>query len=353
VKINRRTAAAAAGLVLAAGLGLGMTAPASASVDPEAGVASAAITAQSATTMRTSNWAGYMAYGGSFARVSAVVTVPTLNCRKTPSDGYPNGYPATDMWVALGGYHSNSEGTLLSATCEGAVPGPWYPSLGGYEDAKFTHVRPGDHVYMAVSYSHGVYSFSLRDYTNGSHDVVSGAVSGAGRTSAEAIITQGQEADGSGWITDPLADSAANQFAKVSVSSVSGNGHTSSLTSRSWKTAKVIMAHGGTVNEMPSSLSHGGSQFTVKWLATTRGSSNRRTRAGSHTRPGSSPRIGQQRSAAEDTDRLHGVVSRLACAAGIDLLRDGCRGRRPASGGSSLDVLRSVRRLGERQMVDR
>src|SRR5436305_2460865 len=138
------------------------------------------------------NWAGYVAEGDSFNRVSATWVEPRVNCAAT-------GAPASALfWVGFDGWNNgNVEQGGSYAVCGtySATPSYWlwwemYPTNG---ISIVASIRPGDMIHASVRYVAPTYVITETDVTTGQsneQDVQCEQILGVNqcpRTSAEAI----------------------------------------------------------------------------------------------------------------------------------------------------------------------
>ena len=189
---------------------------------------------------------------GSVTDVKGDWTVPPV----TPTAG--NTYSA--IWIGIDGY-SPFPGTVEQIGTEqdyykgAANYYAWYELYPAASHLINQAIYPGDKMSAEVSYSNGQFSLTLRDLTQNWKDVETQQLNKALRNSAEWIV----EAPGN--IIQPLA-----QFGMVNFSNASAiiNGHTGTISDRSWKAdAITLVGFNGTVEATPSKLTNGGGSFSV------------------------------------------------------------------------------------------
>ncbi len=211
------------------------------------------------------NWGGYAVESdfnaplrGSVTDVKATWTVPGVS-----SSGSPNTYSAT--WVGIDGYSDNTveqTGTEQDWTPSGPVYYAWfemYPKFG-YRILNFP-VQAGDTISAEVKYiGNSRFTLTIANRTQNVSFSTTQRSNKAQRSSAEWIV----EPPYSGGIL-PLADFGTVTFTGCSATL---NGHLGSIGDSAWQNDAIIMAYSdGTLKALPSSLSSGGSGFSVKWYS--------------------------------------------------------------------------------------
>ena len=225
-------------------------------------------------TNLSSNWSGYADLpdsGKSFSNVSATFTIPkfsTAESNECRASGAVDSYRQSDSsyWVGIDGFNTNTvEQTGVDQYCVAGGTGlyAWY-EMYPLNPVAFTGVRPGDQIYVSVTYSSVTHKYALylKDKTNGgfistSQSCPSG--SKCGNSSAEVIA----EAPGSGAPSLYLANFGTVSFsgAVVKGSGVTGNLHSSSA----WKGSNdIIMAYPSFQHmATPSGLDSTGAAFSA------------------------------------------------------------------------------------------
>lgn len=232
-----------------------------------------------ADSTTSGNWAGYAAHrpGVHFSSVSARWRVPTGACASGP--GY------SSIWVGLGGYRKSSNaleqtGTELDCTRDGrAVYSAWYELVPAAARDVSLGVNPGDLMHAAVSVAGHRVTIVLEDLTE--HRGFRQALYAAqlDTTSADWIVEAPSACDdNANCVTLPLAD-----FGTAAVSSARAlmrGGRSGTITSRWWVTTRIALRphnprfFAGTADRtgaaaIPSTLSAGGSVFSVSYRAST------------------------------------------------------------------------------------
>jgi hypothetical protein len=235
-------------------------------------------TASAATSTATSsNWAGYAASDTRFRKVSATWTVPTSTCTAGQA-----AYSA--VWVGLGGFDTNSSGleqTGIDANCSrsgNASYDVWYEILPAAARTVHTlSVKPSDTVSASVTVSGHKVRFHVRNLTTGGDFTTTKYVSSPDISSADWIV----EAPSSCTSSNDCQTLPLSNFGKVSftrASATTANGHTSSIRNSRWTTTKITLGDtsrfaaypgGSSGSATPSSLSSGGSSFSVSYSETT------------------------------------------------------------------------------------
>ena len=208
------------------------------------------------------NWGGYAVasrlnapLSGSVSEVKGTWKVPALSA--SGSD-----HTASSAWVGIDGYSDSTveqTGTEHDMTPDGPVYYAWfemYPKFG-YRILNFP-VEAGDTISAEVRYV-GNSRFTLT-IANLTRNVTFSTTERrkAGRQSAEWIV----EAPYSGG-TLPLADFGTLTFSGCSATL---NGHTGGIGDAAWQHDAIAMAtQNGTVKARPSTLSGGGTGFSVSW----------------------------------------------------------------------------------------
>ena len=174
--------------------------------------ANAMTNATAAANPTSTNWAGYIASGGTYTSVSATWTQPTVKCTS-------NGI--VTLWVGLDGDTDNTvEQTGTGADCRSGSPQyyAWWQTYPTNNQMVYSGVpvAPGDQITATVTYADGNYTMALADTSqNWSKSTTAAAPSGASNASAEVVI----EAAGINNVASVLPN-----FAKAAFSSATMNG---------------------------------------------------------------------------------------------------------------------------------
>ena len=215
----------------------------------------------------SANWAGYVATGQSFSRVSGTWVQPSVD----PSGG--DGDSA--FWVGLGGSGNSDShsGSLEQLGTQANVSGgqtsyyAWYELLPSPPVKINVPIKPGDHVNASVAASGSSVTMSLTNQTTGQSFSQTFQVSNIDTSSAEWIAEAPSASDGQGDLT-PVS---LSDFGTVNFSSASATagGHTGTISDSSWTSQPIALTSNGD-SAQASSLSSDGSSFSV----TAGGSSN-------------------------------------------------------------------------------
>ncbi len=225
-----------------------------------------------ATTLLSSNWAGYVARprsGAGFTSVSATWTAPAATCttgRVTHSA----------VWVGLGGYATNASaleqiGTEADCTAGGRpVYSTWVELLPAAAENLSLPVSPGDRVTASVTVIGRHATLRLRDLTTGRRWSKTRRLANVDVSSAEWIVEAPSGCSANGACTTlALSDFGSVAFSGASATAA---GTTRSAASPSWQTTALLLrqdavaAAAGSgaptlVSATPSSLA--GGSFTV------------------------------------------------------------------------------------------
>ena len=261
------------GPVLAVGTALALT-------GGSAATAAAASTAN-ATAQASQNWAGYVASGRNFSRVSGSWVQPTVNAN---SDGY------SADWVGLGGAGEQSQALEQIGTSADVQNGrrtyyAWYEIVPNPETKLNLAVHPGDHLTGTVTVNGTTVTLSLSDQTTGQSVTKTVQDSSADTSSAEWIAeAPSAQTGGGGYQVLPLADFGTVNFANATATA---DGHTGAIDDSDWTAQPVdlssdsttglpgghfaIIGGGGAASSpagaTTSDLSGGGSSFSVSYSA--------------------------------------------------------------------------------------
>jgi hypothetical protein len=111
----------------------------------------------------STNWAGYVATGGTFTGVTGTWTVPTVNSGTSVS--------ADASWVGIGGINSNDliqAGTQAVETGNNIVYEAWVETLPNPSQPLSLTVKPGDSVTVSITQeSTGIWLVKFTDNTTG------------------------------------------------------------------------------------------------------------------------------------------------------------------------------------------
>lgn len=259
VRAVRRAAA------LAAALALGLVGAATASAD----------------SSDSSNWAGYAAHrsGVRFRKVIGAWIQPNASCTAGKAT-------YSSVWVGLGGYSISSPaleqiGTELDCTASGrVVSNAWYELVPAASHTTRLIVAPGDRVRASVTVTGDQVKLAITDLTRhrsfvrSLHDTVLDTTSAEWIVEAPSACTSSTDCR-----TLPLANFGST--ALTGARAITTLGHTGAVADRRWRTTRISLAEdarrfaadGGTgprpVLAAPSSLTAGGSAFTVSYSGAT------------------------------------------------------------------------------------
>jgi hypothetical protein len=211
-----------------------------------------------ATTVDSTNWAGYAATGttGEVTSVYGTWVEPAVTCNSTES--------LAAFWVGIDGYSSPTvEQTGTLALCfEGAVSyvAWWeiYPT-NSIQVINTITVSPGDHFSASVAYdaSNGKFTMKIKDVTTGKSFSKTRANSGSEETSAE-CIAEAPTSDGS---IVPLAD-----FGKVSFGTCTATiGNDAGGIGTFPSVTRINMVNDSHQTKALTSALSGGIKFHVTW----------------------------------------------------------------------------------------
>jgi hypothetical protein len=214
---------------------------------------------------RSLNWGGYASLTnlthptiGSVSGVRGVWKVPSI--RPSANTSY------SACWVGIDGYSNETVeqiGTAQAWVNGHSVYYAWFSMYPGpsYEILGFP-VNPKDRIKAEVSYvGNNVFEMVIKNLSRGVYFVVPSSyttLAGVQRTSAEWIV----EAPSLVTIL-PLTHFSPVPFSHC-VTTIKGS--SGKIDSRRWKNSRIIMVtENGAVKAKPSTLSHSGKKFTVKW----------------------------------------------------------------------------------------
>lgn len=244
----------------------------------------AAAPAQADVQQATSeNWSGYVAAGSSasgpskFRSVSGSWVVPSVHCNS--GRGYAS------FWVGLGGSGQaralEQTGTEASCSASGTASySAWYELVPAAPVTVNMAVKPGDTMSGKVTVNGSDVTVSLSNQTTGASFNRTLTMSDPDVSSAEWIAESPSacQQGTSGCTTLPLADFGTVRFSHASATTV--DGHTGTISDPSWSAAAVALSpSSGSLGldgvqlasqetgagATPSSLTDGGSAFSVTW----------------------------------------------------------------------------------------
>ncbi len=207
------------------------------------------------------NWAGYVVESNLLLPASGAVgdvqgqwRVPALTC------GASNAY--SSAWVGIDGYANSTVeqvGTQHSCINGKPVYAAWYEMYPAPRTRVALKVNPGDLISGEVRYVGGSsFVLSLQNQTTG-QSFSTTQQGQAQRQSAEWVV----EAPYSGGVL-PLANFGTVQFSGANTTI---NGHTGGISDLAWQNNLIVMDSSSLVlKAQPSTLSNGGSAFSVTWF---------------------------------------------------------------------------------------
>jgi len=186
------------------------------------------------------NWAGYVAGGNTFSRVSGTWTQPSAS---SATQGY------SAVWVGLGGTSGGSQSLEQIGTSADYVNGTaeyyaWYELLPSAQVRLGLSVHPGDRISASVSVSGRAVTVSLADKTTGGSVVKTLSMDSPDTSSAEWIVeAPAAEVSPGGYTILPLADFGTVTFSNASATA---GGHTGAVSDSHWSATEVqLTASGG------------------------------------------------------------------------------------------------------------
>lgn len=230
-----------------------------------------------ADSTQSSNWAGYAAHAShvSYSYVFGAWRQPSVSC----TAGTPT---YSSVWVGLGGYNINSNaleqiGSEVDCSATGRVVSTvWYELVPAPSRAIRMQVGPGDELTASVSAVGHRVRLQLADLTRKTSFSRTTRVSQIDLSSADWIVEAPSECTSSTSCQElALADFGSTGFSRASVQT--STGHKGRIADRHWTTTKIVLATGSRqfiggppspgVTAAPSTLSAGGSAFTVTYQA--------------------------------------------------------------------------------------
>jgi Peptidase A4 family len=202
------------------------------------------------THSTSSNWSGYATNGDTYFDVKGSWTQPAVSC-SAGQTAYAS------FWLGIDGYTTVTvEQIGTDADCDNGTPRyyAWYEMYPKFPVSFSNPVRPGDHMHAEVKTNGGGrFVLTIGDSTQGwSHSIIQ-RLKIAPRGSAEWIAEAPSGATGA----LPLAD-----FSSVRFTNCTANGLAINSTSNP---DAITMAANGVTKAQPSSLSSGGTAFSVTW----------------------------------------------------------------------------------------
>jgi hypothetical protein len=247
----------------------------------------AATSAAGVATQTSSNWAGYAvtdsgaaaatgAAPTTFSNVAGSWAQPTATC----SVGSPT-YSA--FWVGIGGFADGSQaleqiGTSADCTAAGKPSySVWYELVPAAPVTIKLKLAPGDKLSASVAVSGQTVSLRIANTTRKTVFTRSLTMASPDLTAAEWVAEAPSTCSSNGSCRPlPLANFGTATFTS---SSVTGNGHTGTISDPAWTaTAVSLQGTGGglfsgryastvpVADATPGALSTDGSSFTVSWL---------------------------------------------------------------------------------------
>lgn len=227
-----------------------------------------------ADSTRSSNWAGYAAHSShvSFHRVFGGWRQPAATC--TP--GTPT---YSSVWVGLGGYRPTSSaleqiGSEVDCRASGqVVSSVWYELVPAASQTIQMTVAPGDYLTAAVTVNGHDVHLRIDDVSRRTSFRRTVHVRRLDVSSAEWIVEAPSECSGNAPCQElALANFGSARFSRATV--VRTGGYRGRIADRRWRTTRIILAANGrrfiaspaaAVTAAPSTLTAGGSAFTVTY----------------------------------------------------------------------------------------
>jgi hypothetical protein len=212
-----------------------------------------------------------------FKSVSAHWVQPAVNCAGNP--GY------SGFWVGLGGFHQDSNaleqmGTEADCSASGAAHYfAWYELVPESPVDLRLAIHPGDTIATSVTVSGQRVRLELRDLTTRASYATTQRASAIDVSSAEWIAEAPSVCAGQNCRVLPLADFGSVPFSAAVATAT--NGRKGSISDSAWSsTALELLGFAGglgparfggsaaAATAAPTSLTSGGSAFTVAWQQT-------------------------------------------------------------------------------------
>lgn len=238
----------------------------------------------------SSNWAGYVATGTdpttggptTFSSVTGTWVQPKADCSSTAADGATS----SAFWVGLGGDANQSNaleqtGTEADCTQSGVSYFAWYELVPAGSVKVRMAVSAGDKISASVGVVGSRVTIHLQNLTRGTSFTKTLPMAAPDTTSAEWIAEAPSVCGNSGY---GCSQQTLTNFGTVSFTDASAESgsHTGSISDSAWSETPVVLESGAggfrgfggfgqfsserTVFEaLPSTLTAGGSAFTVTW----------------------------------------------------------------------------------------
>jgi Peptidase A4 family len=240
-------------------------------------LAAATASAAGPTQVISTNWSGFAVTksGAKFRKVSGTWVVRKPDCgTRSPA------YSAT--WIGIGGFDKNAtklEQTGIDADCSASGKvryRAWYellPAVGRKIDIK---LHSGDTIAATVAVEGNTVTVRMRNETTGAKFSKTTSMSAPDVTSAEWIVETPSSCDQNDNCSNlPLADFGTVPFSHASATT--GNGNGKPISAGAFHRYRLKMRTGGSGSDgaTASSLSSGGSAFSVTYQRTVARSSKR------------------------------------------------------------------------------
>ena len=207
------------------------------------------------------NWSGYAIETNLASPTSGVVT-DVKGTWKVPKVTGSFGRAYSSTWVGIDGYSSSTVEQIGTEQDWTGFGGSYYAWYEMYPAAMHSigRVYPGDTINAEVaSLGNGSFRLTITDVTHPLNFTTTQTSTAAALQSAEWI----EEAPSSYYGVLPLANFGTVSFTGAQATV---NGHTGTISDGAWANDPITMVtSGGTVKALPSSLTSGGSAFTVTW----------------------------------------------------------------------------------------
>lgn len=207
------------------------------------------------TSVRSTNWAGYVDRGRRFSYVSGSWSVPRLTCASNDS--------VASFWVGIDGYHSKTvEQAGTMGYCHGGKVSyyTWWQMYPATKPAYVgSTVHPGDHITASVTVSGHSYTLKVVDATHSENSFT---------RHASCAVCQNASAE---WIAErprhaqtlyPLARFGHMTFLESKV----GSGTVRGSIKKYVHDAVTMINGGGARLAQVSDLRRGGNRFVTTWL---------------------------------------------------------------------------------------
>ena len=255
-------------------------------------VPSAAPAAADTPTAASSNWAGYAVTGALYRRVAGSWTVTRPDCS--------SGAGFSAVWIGLGGFDASAQaleqtGTAAECSRSGRVRyTAWSELVPATSRTIPMKIRPGDRMAATVTVSGRRVTLTLTDRTTRKAYRKVAAMAAPDVSSAEWIVEAPMGCDtGGNCLQLPLNDFGRIRFSGASATSTTG--HTGTISDPAWSPTAIELSPSGSGSgsidvalaggAVPSSLSAGGSAFSVRFRQGAIGFANARRTLPSLARP--------------------------------------------------------------------